>query len=101
MRSILAMDIRHLFGANLRYHRLAAGLSQEAVSVRMGVDRAHISSMERGQQNVTLLTLHEVAQALGIRPFMLLDEEKRPPPRVGEVSRSAARSGPTDETGDT
>ncbi len=65
MVSILAMDIRRLFGTNLRRHRLAAGLSQEAVGVRMGADRAHISSMERGAQNVTLLTLHEVAQALG------------------------------------
>lgn len=93
------MDIRRLFGANLRHHRLAAGLSQEAVSVRMGVDRAHVSSMERGRQNVILLTLHEVAQALGVRPFMLLDEEKKPP-RPGKVSRSTARPTPTDETGD-
>jgi transcriptional regulator with XRE-family HTH domain len=73
------MDIRRLFGWNLRRRRLAAGLSQEAVAVRMGVDRAHVSSMERGQQNVTLLTLWEAAQALGVKPAALLDEEAQSP----------------------
>jgi transcriptional regulator with XRE-family HTH domain len=38
------MDIRVVFGRNLRRHRLAAGLSQEAVAERMGVDRAHVSA---------------------------------------------------------
>ena len=66
------MDIRRRFGANLRRSRLAAGLSQEAVAERMDVDRAHVSSMERGQQNVTLMTLGFVAQALKIDPAELL-----------------------------
>lgn len=68
------MDIRKVFGQNMRHHRLAAGLSQEAVAELMGVDRAHISSMERGQQNVTLLTIWSAAQALGVRPAAFLDE---------------------------
>lgn len=71
------MDIREVFGANLRRLRLSAKLSQEAVAERMGVDRAHVSSMERGQQNVTLLTLWAASEALGARPAALLDE---PPP---------------------
>jgi len=40
----------------------------------MGVDRAHVSSMERGQQNVTLLTLWHTSQAVGVKPADLLDE---------------------------
>ena len=58
----------------MRRLRLAAGLSQEAVAERMGVDRAHVSGMERGQQNVTLLTLWQAAQALGCRSVALIDE---------------------------
>ncbi len=69
------MDIRRTFGGNMRRFRLAAGLSQEAVAERMSVDRAHVSSMERGQQNVTLLTLWAASEALGIRPALLLEEE--------------------------
>ena len=66
------MDIRKLFGANVRHYRVAAGLSQEAVAERMGVDRAYISLIERGEQNATLLTLHETAQALRVKPADLL-----------------------------
>ena len=74
MVSILPMDIRQLFGRNLRRYRQNVGISQQALAVRMGVDRAHISSMERGLQNVTLLTLWEASQAVGVRPAALLDE---------------------------
>ncbi|MGE4305673.1 MAG: helix-turn-helix domain-containing protein, partial [Novosphingobium sp.] len=37
------MDIREVFGANVRRYRTASGLSQETVAERMGVDRAYIS----------------------------------------------------------
>jgi transcriptional regulator with XRE-family HTH domain len=68
------MDIRRIFGANVRRYRIAAGLSQEAVAVKMGVDRAYVSGMERGQQNVTLLTMWHLAEALNVKPAALLDE---------------------------
>jgi transcriptional regulator with XRE-family HTH domain len=68
------MDIRRVFGANVRRYRLAAGLSQEAVAERMGVDRAHVSSIERGNQNATLLTILQTSQALEVAPADLLQE---------------------------
>lgn len=68
------MDIREVFGANVRRYRLKAGLSQEAVAVLMGVDRAYVSGIERGRQNATLLTIWEIAQALKVRPIDLLEE---------------------------
>lgn len=66
------MDIRKLFGANVRHYRRSAGLSQEAVAERMGVDRAYVSLIERGEQNATLLSVHEAAQALEVKPVDLL-----------------------------
>ena len=68
------MDIRKVFGANVRVYRRAAGLSQEAVAARMGVDRAYVSAIERGLQNVTLLTILQVADSLNVRPADLLVE---------------------------
>jgi transcriptional regulator with XRE-family HTH domain len=68
------MDIRKLVGANVRRYRLSANLSQEAVAVRMDADRAYVSQIERGGQNVTLLTVHHLAEALGVRPADLFDE---------------------------
>ena len=90
------MDIWSLFGRNLRRHRLAAGLRQEAVAERMGVDRAHVSSMERGLQNVTLSTLWQAAQALNVRATDLVDESgDQPAPSKERV----ARRGPTKPPG--
>ncbi|OHB26329.1 MAG: transcriptional regulator [Phenylobacterium sp. RIFCSPHIGHO2_01_FULL_69_31] len=68
------MDIRELFGRNMRKARRRLGISQAALAVRVGVDRAHVSLMERGQQNVTLLTLWQVSQALEVRPAELLED---------------------------
>ena len=52
-------------------------MTQATLSALVGVDRAHISSMERGQQNVTLLTLWHVAQALAADPAELLKSDDR------------------------
>ena len=71
------MDIRETFGSNLRHYRLKAGISQDALAVKMGVDRAHVSAMERGQQNVTIVTLWHVALALEVKPAALLDDRPK------------------------
>jgi transcriptional regulator with XRE-family HTH domain len=50
-------DVRRLVGANVRRLRLAAGLSQAALSERMGVDRAYVSGLEKGERNPTIVTV--------------------------------------------
>ncbi|KCZ51244.1 helix-turn-helix domain-containing protein [Hyphomonas pacifica] len=70
------MDIRDVFGKNLKHYRLKSGISQEALAAKMGVDRAHVSAMERGQQNVTIITLWHAALALDVKPMALLDDER-------------------------
>jgi transcriptional regulator with XRE-family HTH domain len=69
------MDIRKVFAANVKRYREAAGLSQAALAEKIGADRAHVSSMERAQQNVTIVTLWHVSQALGVKAALLLDDE--------------------------
>src|SRR4051794_16480614 len=88
------MDIRKVFGANARRFRVALGLSQEAVAERMGVDRAFVSSMERGQKTATLLTIWKFPKAWGPHPEVLLEKKVprfRPCPPAGGAE---ARAGP-------
>lgn len=66
------MDIRVVFARNLKHYRQACGLTQAALAAAMEVDRAHVSAMEREEQNVTLTTLQKVADALGVEPAQLL-----------------------------
>ena len=68
------MDIRVVFASNLKHYRQARGLTQAALAAAMDVDRAHVSAMERGQQNVTLQTLQRVAAHLDVAPAQLIDE---------------------------
>jgi transcriptional regulator with XRE-family HTH domain len=80
--SILPMDIRKVIGQNARRYRLALGLTQAKVSIEMGADRAYISSIERGLQNMTAIRMLELACVLGTTPALLVtpdDDEATPP----------------------
>ena len=68
------MDIRVVFARNLKHYRQLRGLTQAALAAAMDVDRAHVSAMERGQQNVTLQTLLRVAAHLDVTPAKLIEE---------------------------
>lgn len=58
------MDVRQLVGGNVRQLRTAAGLTQEALAERMGVDRAYINALELGKRNPTIITMWRVSEAL-------------------------------------
>lgn len=87
--SLPQMDICKIFGQNVRRCRIATGISQEALAVKIGVDQAYISIMESGQQNVTLTTLWLTANALGVTPSELLDEIKGENSLQGKVPRKS------------
>ncbi len=61
-------------GDRLRHLRRAAGLSQQALAERAGLDRTYVSAIERGRQNVTLAAVLRLAEALGVAPTSLLGE---------------------------
>lgn len=62
----MSEDVRRLVGENVRRLRQAAGISQAELSVRLGVDRAYISGLEKGARNPTVVTLWHVSQALNV-----------------------------------
>ena len=53
-------------GANLRKAREKRGWSQEEFAFRCGVHRTYVGSVERGEYNVTILTLRKFTKGLGI-----------------------------------
>ena len=67
------MDMRKLVGRNVRRIRLARGLTQERLSEVSGFTQQYISGLERGRRNPTVVTLFELAQALGAKPVDLID----------------------------
>ena len=60
------MDMRRLVGENVRRIRLEKGLTQEQLAERSGFGQQYISDLERGRRNPTIVSLYELANALGI-----------------------------------
>ena len=71
------MDMRKLVGRNFGRLRRAKGLTQEDVEVRSGFSQQYLSSLERGLRNPTVITLFELAQALGVSHLELLQPDDR------------------------
>lgn len=59
------MDIRKVVGANVLRLRRKQSISQEELSFRSGFGRAYLSGLERGKRNPTIITVSELASALG------------------------------------
>ncbi|KAB8312845.1 XRE family transcriptional regulator [Erwinia endophytica] len=55
-----------LFGKRVKFLRLQAGLSQEALAHKCGLDRTYISGIERGLRNPTLEVIAILAEGLEI-----------------------------------
>ncbi|MBZ9859703.1 helix-turn-helix domain-containing protein [Mesorhizobium sp. CA12] len=66
------MDMRKLVGQNFARLRREKGLTQEQVEERSGFSQQYLSGLERGQRNPTVVTLFELAQALGVSHIDLL-----------------------------
>lgn len=60
------MDMRTLVGANVRHHRCAVGMTQEELAEKSGFSQQYISDLERGRRNPTIVTIYELAIALGV-----------------------------------
>lgn len=66
------MDMRKLVGRNFARIRREKGLTQEEVAERSGFGQQHLSGLKRGQRNPTVVSLYEIAQALGVSHLDLL-----------------------------
>ncbi|MDA0782198.1 MAG: helix-turn-helix transcriptional regulator [Rickettsiales bacterium] len=67
------MDSCKKVGQNIRKYRLDRGYSQEELAFESGLHRTYISSLERGKRNATIVVIGQVADALRIKPALLLE----------------------------
>jgi transcriptional regulator with XRE-family HTH domain len=71
------MDMRRLVGRNAKKIRLAKGLTQEEFAERSGFSQQYISDLERGRRNPTVVSLYELAQALGVTHMELVQPDRK------------------------
>ena len=71
------MDMRRLIGDNVRRIRQKRGLTQEQFAEISGFSQQYISSLEKGHRNPTVVTLYELAMALGVSHMELIRPTKK------------------------
>ena len=63
-----------LVGQIIQRKREQKKLSQEVVSGLAGIGRTHLSAIERGERKPTQETFFKIAEALNVRPSVLMAE---------------------------
>jgi transcriptional regulator with XRE-family HTH domain len=66
------MDMRKIVGQNFGRIRREKGLTQEQIEERSGFSQQYLSGLEQGRRNPTVVTVYELAQALGVDYLDLL-----------------------------
>jgi transcriptional regulator with XRE-family HTH domain len=69
----MSKDPKRIFGETVRKLRTKAGWSQEELAAASALHRTYIGGVERGERNVGLLNIVELARALGVKPATLLE----------------------------
>ena len=63
----MASDIKHAFGRRIRQLRKEHHWSQEQLAEMSGMHWTYIGQVERGERNLTLLSIQSLAKALRIK----------------------------------
>lgn len=72
-------NLQKQFGAVIQRKRLAADLSQEALSEKAGLHRTYVGLLERGKRMPSILVAKQLAEALGTTMSELLAEVDQEP----------------------
>lgn len=78
-----------LVGRNFARLRRERGLTQEQVEAASGFSQQYLSGLERGQRNPTIVTVYELAQAIGVTHLDLLAPDSEP---TGRQRKGEGRS---------
>ena len=65
------LDIRKIFGENVKYYRKKAGFSQEQLAEKLEISPNHLSVIETGGKFVTYKLLERIVNFLDVMPAAL------------------------------
>lgn len=65
------MDLKKVFGKNIKYYRFNKNLTQAQLSEKVGISSTYLSEVERGQHSVDFNVINSLANNLGIEPYEL------------------------------
>jgi len=60
------MNLQKIFGETIRKLRKKRNLSQENLAFKANIDRTYISDIEKGERNISIQIIYQLANALQI-----------------------------------
>ena len=66
------MNLKEVVGINLKYYRYQTGLSQEKFYTNLELNPKYMACIERGEENITIDHIEEIAHKLGISTHELI-----------------------------
>ena len=60
-------------GLAIRHRRKEIGLSQEALAAKAGLERSNVGKIERGENNLSILNLVRISEALNCSSATILE----------------------------
>jgi DNA (cytosine-5)-methyltransferase 1 len=90
-------DIRKRFGRRVREVRTSVGMTQERLALLSGLDRSYMGGIERGERNLGLVNIGQIATALGV-PVADLFPSKEPKKVVSQDDARKSRETPGKRT---
>ena len=68
-------DVKTAFGYRVRTLRKRAGLSQEQLALKCGLDRTYIGGVERGERNISIVNIDKIARAIDLSLKELFEDD--------------------------
>lgn len=72
------MDIKKIFGENVKKYRKALGLTQIEFAEKLEVDQKHISFIENGNSFPSAGLIGKIAETLDVEPKNLFEIQEKP-----------------------
>ncbi len=72
---VIKMDLRRLFGRNLKYYRLSNGYTQEIFADMTDTSISYISNVENGKYGPSFDKILIFSEKLNIKPSLLFESE--------------------------
>ena len=63
-----------MLATNMRRLRAKAGFTQEALAHESKINRTYLSSVERGERNISIDNIERIAKALSVDAYTLLKD---------------------------
>ena len=68
-------DLALKIGLAIRVCRTEQKITQEKLALLCNIDRSYLGRIERGEVNITVLKLYEIANILKVEPHRLLPKD--------------------------